>query len=669
MENNLFDVKVSENDGTVASLVLKNDSDHMNWCSGMMGWGSIRLNSDFPLLDENGVRSVVGIKSPTCVLLSQENGGCRAVYEDEDFRITVERSFDESGFLNERYTVKNLRDADMFLEQGDIGIALPFNDIYTYADDCMINRCNTHIWCGGSTSYISAVKMGESDTNLGLVLTEGAFASYSMCNADIRCCRGVFVMDCEHLELLPGEEYAWNWKLFPFKDRAEFEKTIAQYRHMIRISAESYTVFRGESVRCRIHMNFKPERLSVRFDGKEIAATEREGEYAIDYTPERFGDIRLTVEADDIHTYAEFYCSETPDELIKKRLYFIAQKQQYQRKESALYGAYLAYDNVKKYPIFSSVTRDHNACRERTGMALFMCRYLRKHEDDFLRQSLEKYIAFAEREFFDTETGEVFDGIGKNREYIRLYNAPWMVTLFTEMYELTGDDKYLDYCFKSLELYYRGGGYKFYPNGFSMLLTYNAFKKAGRNAECDSIVGHFQKHVDTIVKTALSYPKHEANYEQTIVTPAVTFLSEFAMISGNAFYTAEAKKHIKVLERFNGHQPSCHLNETPIRYWDDFWFGEGRQQGDTFPHYWSCLTARSYTDYFMASGDEKYKAAAEECIRNCFCLFNEKGEGSCAYIYPYKLNGNKGEFYDQWANDQDFALYFYLTMTDGLKDR
>lgn len=180
--------------------------------------------------------------------------------------------------------------------------------------------------------------------------------------------------------------------------------------------------------------------------------------------------------------------------------------------------------------------------------------------------------------------------------------------------------------------------------------------------KCEKTVEHFGKHVDNIVKNGLSYPKHEVNYEQTIVTPAVTFLSEFAVISGDKFYLDEARKHIRILERFNGHQPSCHMNETPIRYWDDFWFGSGRMQGDTFPHYWSCLTARAFDDYYNAGGEEKYLIAAKECIRNCFCLFNENGEGSCAYVYPYKVNGQKGAFYDDWANDQDFALYFYMTM-------
>ena len=77
-----------------------------------------------------------------------------------------------------------------------------------------------------------------------------------------------------------------------------------------------------------------------------------------------------------------------------------------------------------------------------------------------------------------------------------------------------------------------------------------------------------------------------------------------------------------------------------------------------------CDTYFDFLDYYNIGGGEKYKSAAAECIRNCFCLFNERGEGSCAYVYPYKVNGNKGQYYDSWANDQDFALYYYLTVNN-----
>lgn len=51
---------------------------------------------------------------------------------------------------------------------------------------------------------------------------------------------------------------------------------------------------------------------------------------------------------------------------------------------------------------------------------------------------------------------------------------------------------------------------------------------------------------------------------------------------------------------------------------------------------------------------------AEKCMRNCLCLYSDEGGGSCAYVYPYTSNGEKGQFYDEWANDQDFALYIAL---------
>lgn len=78
-----------------------------------------------------------------------------------------------------------------------------------------------------------------------------------------------------------------------------------------------------------------------------------------------------------------------------------------------------------------------------------MCRYLQKKKDPLLQKSLNLFIDFAKRESFDEETGEVFDGTGKNRKFIRLYNAPRLITLFTKMYILTGDKTYLEYCQKA----------------------------------------------------------------------------------------------------------------------------------------------------------------------------------------------------------------------------
>ena len=51
------------------------------------------------------------------------------------------------------------------------------------------------------------------------------------------------------------------------------------------------------------------------------------------------------------------------------------------------------------------------------------------------------------------------------------------------------------------------------------------------------------------------------------------------------------------------------------------------------------------------------------------------GTASCAYLHPYSVTmlnpdgseiapARRGEFFDPWANDQDFALYYILRAED-----
>ena len=35
-------------------------------------------------------------------------------------------------------------------------------------------------------------------------------------------------------------------------------------------------------------------------------------------------------------------------------------------------------------------------------------------------------------------------------------------------------------------------------------------------------------------------------------------------------------------------------------------------------------------------------------------------------MYPYKINGIKAQFYDPYANDQDWALVYYLLVNHGI---
>ena len=42
----------------------------------------------------------------------------------------------------------------------------------------------------------------------------------------------------------------------------------------------------------------------------------------------------------------------------------------------------------------------------------------------------------------------------------------------------------------------------------------------------------------------------------------------------------------------------------------------------------------------------------------------EDGTGSCAFVYPKRIYGEKAHFADAFANDQDWALAFYLMVNE-----
>lgn len=67
-----------------------------------------------------------------------------------------------------------------------------------------------------------------------------------------------------------------------------------------------------------------------------------------------------------------------------------------------------------------------------------------------------------------------------------------------------------------------------------------------------------------------------------------------------------------------------------------------------------------YYYYAMATGSEEYMDKVKEVVRNNLCNVFEDGTGSCAFVYPKRINGEQAHFADAFANDQDWALAFYL---------
>ncbi len=576
------------------------------------------------------------------------------------------------GVITERYTFTNTTEQVIFTSLFDISIYATFNDEYLNGSDCITNRCHAHVFCGGEVSWVLALRMGGFGPHLGLVLTEGSLGSYSV-ERDLKRMsndRGDIILHPSPAVLEPGQTLTVEWRLFWHDGKEDFfRKAMELDPRFVRIDAERYVLFEGEPIRLTIRGAKALSDADVRVtrDGEAVPFEVKDGIVTVCEKADAAGERRYDVTVGGVSTYASVNVLPELWTLAKVRCGFIASRQQYLCEGSHLDGAYLEYDNEEEHMRYDT-NGDHNAARERCGMALLIIRYLMKHPDAKLEASLDRYTAFVYREIFDAETGETFNDYLHNNERVRLYNYPWMVLFFTELYLYRRDPKYLTDAAKASLAYYAAGGAHFYAFETPYYRLVKYLEAEGMNGLAEKLTGCFRQHADTLYGIGTDYPPHEVHYEQSIVAPAAELMLEFCRLTEEKKYLEGAVKQLDILEKFNGMQPDYHMNEVALRHWDGYWFGKRKCYGDTFPHYWSALTGNSFFSYYKLTGDEKYLKRAEDSMRGPLSMFFPDGRASCAFVFPYTVNGQVGSFWDPYANDQDWALYFMLRFTTDSDD-
>mgnify|MGYP002765078839 FL=1 len=663
MENGKFTVEFNSDNGGLKSLVLKNDADRMNWIEGLGTWG-VPAGMEF-----------LGAE--------QKDGKAVSRYRRGVLELTVERSMG-GDFLRERFIFRNTAPYDLYFQRGQLGIFTTFNDNYTYAETCEKKRCHAHIWCGGENSYVHALKMAPFPTEIALILTRGSLDSYSVRRIAQQQSndRGDFILHPDPAHFLPGETKELEWELAAFPAET-FKTELLKRPTSVYLSFEQETIFPGEHFRITAECAAIPEKISVFCNGSPVPFRTENRRILVDYKPAESGEQKFEFFINGHRCRANGFVSEDLDTVIDRRIRFIIRNQQMTDPRSPLYGAFLIYDSEEKSQFFDYAVPDHNACRERFSMGLLIARRLRRKHDAEMEKALKLFEQFLLREVFDTETGEVCNNIGKNAKFKRLYNAPWLITFWLEMFRLYKEDRYLVWIERSMRDYYSKGGAKFYPNGSIFSDAVKAIREAGKKETAEELAALVRMHVDNICANGILYPPHEVRFEQTIVTPALSIISAYCnLIEPDPSLRREAEKHAAVLKRFNGDQPDHKWNSLPIRHWDDYWFGKRALYGDTL-HYWSCLSAYASLLHAQGTGDNALRMQAKKTLRNLLCLFFPDGTASCAYLHPYSVTmlnpdgseiapARRGEFFDPWANDQDFALYYILRAEDetglALKD-
>lgn len=599
-----------END-RIQMLTSTNDRYGMNWAEGSMEWGQVE---------------------------------CR-----QHLECHVERRFTDRNTLEEKYIFHNNSAFDVYCPAGDISVAVTLNDSYHEAELCLTKRCHAHIFIGGRQSWIMALRMGGDAPHLGLYLTQGALNSYSIQRniaiENVSNDRGDFLLHPEEFHLKSGESYTLAWELFWHDGKEDFDRIVAAYPNHIEVDTAHYVWFQGEEAKIRTNAD----------QALEMVDTQEIGEK----------NYQLLKNGNSMNV--SFLVIPKFDKLLKRRAQFIARRQQCTDPDSALYGAYLIYDNQTGKQVYNHFNPDHNAARERIAMGVAVALAVQNGRDSELEQSLDRYADFIMREIFDEANCVVADDVHYDIERHRLYNYAWLVCFFVEMYRVKSDILWLERAVKAVRGYYAAGGHALYCNCMPMTELCHLLKQTGMTEEAE-IRALFVNHARLLAQRGLQFPKFEVDYEQGIVESSVSILQMGYELCGDMTLFNAMQEHIEILKLFNGQQPDYHMNEVAIRHWDGYWFGKNRLLGDCYPHYWSSLSGDSFMRMFRLTGDDTYRKRAENSLRASLSLFFPDGSASCAMVWPHTVNGLKAHCYDPWANDQDWALYFYyknLEMTSA----
>ncbi len=655
LENSAFKIEVCEETGATAGIYA--GADNMNWVLNNSAWG---------LIDGFETKSVT--QSGNAVIVNTFNSA-------RNIEAVIEKKLCENEYF-ETYRITNKHVSEVFLTKENFGIPFSYDCLYDPKRDYMNECCISHIWCGGDCSWIYSVKCNGKAPYLVMNVTEGAVDDYSikydisrMNNGSFY--RGAFLLHLRDTALMPNETASVTFR-YSLSDTKP-ESLPLDYSGAIRFTADKYSVEKNEEISLLFESEKEIKSLKISCENKEIKYNISGKAAKAKISFDTLGERRITAELDGKVTWVNVNVILPVHELLLKRAKFITEKQQYTKKDSRLYGAYLVYDNQTKNLYYDSVWTDYNAGNERFGMGILVCRALQEKYDAKMHDSLKLHRAFIERELFDKATGMVYDNVGVKKDFPRPYNFPWLSTYYYEWYKLDGEIECLENSARILLKFYEKTGCRYGAQCVEAYKICEALKKEGLLSLYKQLFGQFITYVDGVYSEQVRHV-NETSYVSEVPNQNLSYFSQAFLMSGDEKYLKAAEESLVKTKAFFAKQPDFHLNCVNVRYWDRYWFGKIKSYGDVFPHYWSTLAAWGMKWYEKASGSDACRRLIINNLLGNLCVYREDGFAHNNYLYPYKViqysptGGRQNEYlapgvfwgkaYDSYANDQDWALYY-----------
>lgn len=570
--------------------------------------------------------------------------------------LTVRRDHGES--LTEHFTFTNTS-SDSISVTG-LGIQVPFADLYDDSETSLNTAVHAHVFTGGSWSWVLAQPMSGRGRLLGLTTVEGELWSYSVESRNIQTgsnVRGHLVLNVTDFARNPasfggqpkivleaGQNYKLAWKLAWYDDVQNF---IASTNAPARFSSYSAEVGSPITLETTVIPDVSSN-VSVRGQGPYQITSNTHGIYNVNV-----GQARTSVLFHDpLKTVATSRCA-------------YALRHQVARDRAGLLAhAFVPVDTKILLTQTTNGWSDWTDGSERIAMPLLLqlCAMRGWIEEP---EELERWSHFARKHLLD-DTLAPSRGSQDRWSGHRLYDTPWLAQFYNDRYRLHGRSDDLEVAGGILERAFELGMAKFLAISLSetMVAVMGSLRLANKHDRANKFKDMLLSCARSFADAGTKLPKHEVNYEQSMVGPLLNLFIDAYRLSQEEVFLTALRRTIPWLLAFSGPQPHARLNGVAIRHWDGFWFGTHRMWGDVWPHYWSTITSTALLRLPRALRTPGTDDIASATLKANMSNYRADGSATCAFTMPSTVDGRPAHCEDPQANDQDWHLVMWLRLVD-----